>query len=279
MKADRLALARWLVSPEHPLMARVVMNRLWQQFFGLGIVKTADDFGLQGEFPSHPELLDWLAVEFRESGWDVKSHGPPDRHVAHLSPEQRHHARAPGKDPENALLARGPRFRLDSRFLRDQALALSGLLVEKTGGPPVMTYQPPGIWEDMSFGKIRYFQGTGEDLHRRSLYTFWRRSVAPANFFDVTARQSCSVKPYHTNTPLHALTTLNDITYVEAARVWAEKLADTGDDRPAISRAFRSATGRELQPRGLDIPDRTSGEGPRPLSEPTRRSRETHRHR
>jgi len=249
-KADRMALAKWLVSPQHPLMSRVVINRLWQQFFGRGIVKTPDDFGLQGALPSHPELLDWLAVEFRESGWDVQ-------HMIRLIVESKTYRQSAvvtpamlAKDPENVLLARGPRHRLDSRFLRDQALALSGLLVERRGGPAVMPYQPPGIWEEMSFGKNRYFQGTGEDLYRRSLYTFWRRSVAPASFFDVPARQSCAVKPQRTSTPLHALTTLNDVTYVEAARVWAEKLAGLSDDDARLDHAFRSATGHHLDAPG-----------------------------
>jgi hypothetical protein len=250
-KADRLALAKWLVSPEHPLMSRVTVNRLWQLFFGRGLVKTPDDFGLQGELPSHPELLDWLAVEFRESGWDVQ-------HLIRLIVTSRTYRQRAvvtpallAKDPENVLLARGPRHRIDSRFLRDQALALSGLLVEKRGGPAVMPYQPPGIWEEMSFGKNRYFQGKGEDLYRRSLYTFWRRSVAPASFFDVPARQTCAVKPQRTSTPLHALTTLNDVTYVEAARVWAEKLASIRDEAQRLQNAYRSATGRHLDARGL----------------------------
>ena len=153
------------------------------------------------------------------------------------------------KDPDNALLARGPRFRLDSRFLRDQALALAGLLVERRGGFSVMPYQPPGIWEDISFGKNRYFQGHGEDLHRRSLYTFWRRSAAPADFFDVPARQVCVVKPYRTNTPLQALTTLNDTTYVEAARVWVERVAALPDDTAKLRQLLRSATARDPEPR------------------------------
>lgn len=250
-KADRLALARWLVSPEQPLMSRVVVNRLWQMFFGRGLVKSPDDFGLQGALPSHPELLDWLAVEFRESGWDVK-------HLVQLIVTSRAYRQSAkvtpallAKDPDNALLARGPRFRLDSRLLRDQALALSGLLVEKRGGFPVMPYQPAGIWEDISFGKNRYFQGKGEDLHRRSLYTFWRRSVAPANFFDVTARQVCAVKPLRTNTPLQALTTLNDTTYVEAARVWAEQLSALPDDEAKLRHLLHAATARVPEPREL----------------------------
>ena len=229
------------------------MNRLWQMIFGRGLVKTADDFGLQGALPSHPELLDWLAVEFRESGWNVK-------HMVKLILTSRTYQQsatiAPellAKDPDNALLARGPRFRLDSRFLRDQALTLSGLLVEKQGGFPVMPYQPPGIWEDISFGKNRYFQGTGDDLHRRSLYTFWRRSAGPANFFDAPSRQVCALKPNRTNTPLQALTTLNDTTYVEAARVWVEQLAPLPDDSAKLRHLVRSATARDPEPRELAV--------------------------
>ncbi len=251
VKADRLALAKWLVAPEQPLMPRVTVNRLWQMFFGLGLVKTPSDFGMQGALPSHPELLDWLAVEFRESGWDVK-------HLVRLIVTSRAYRQSAAvtpellaKDPENALLSRGPRFRIDSRFLRDQALALAGLLVEKRGGFPVMPYQPPGIWEDISFGKNRYFQGHGEDLYRRSLYTFWRRSAAPADFFDTPARQVCALKPQRTNTPLQALTTLNDTTYVEAARVWAERISALPGDEAKLRELVRAATARVPDEREL----------------------------
>lgn len=258
-KANRLSLAQWMVSPEQPLTPRVLVNRYWQMLFGRGLVKTPDDFGLQGELPSHPELLDWLAVEFRESGWDLKHliklmvTSQAYRQSAKVTPELL------AKDPENVLLARGPRFRMDSRFLRDQALAISGLLVERQGGPAVMPYQPPGIWEEMSFGKNRYFQGTGEDLYRRSLYTFWRRSVAPANFFDVPARQVCAVKPQRTSTPLHALTTLNDTTYVEAARVWAEHLQSLPDDATRLRQAFLAATSRHADQSDLQSLQRILG--------------------
>ena len=244
MKHDRLALAHWLVSPEQPLTARVTVNRFWQMFFGRGIVKTPEDFGVQSPLPSHPDLLDWLAVDFRENGWDVK------RLVKLIVTSRTYRQSAVGtgesiaRDPENTLLSRGPRFRLDSRTIRDQALALSGLLVEQSGGPSVSPYQPAGVWEEMSFGKNRYFPGSGDDLYRRSLYTFWRRSVAPTTFFDVPARQVCAVKPMRTNTPLQALTTLNDMTYVEAARVWAERLAGVTGDASKIQAAFRAATAR-----------------------------------
>ena len=244
---NRLALARWLVAPENPLTARVTVNRLWQQFFGTGLVKTADNFGLQGDPPSHPALLDWLAVELRESGWDMK-------HMVRLivtSATYRQSSRvAPGmaeRDPDNRLLARGPRHRLPSWMLRDQALAVSGLLVEKQGGPPVNTYQPPGIWEEATFGKIRYTPDHGEALYRRSLYIFWRRIVAPTMFFDVANRQNCAVSTGRTNTPLHALVTLNDTAYVEAARKLAERtlLEAPGDDAAGAALMFRRCTARQ----------------------------------
>ena len=242
---NRMALARWLVAPENPLTARVTVNRLWQQFFGTGIVKTADNFGLQSDAPSHPELLDWLAVEFRESGWDVKKMVK----LIVTSATYRQSSRvAPGmaeRDPENRLLARGPRHRLPSWMLRDQALAASGLLVEKVGGPPVKTYQPPGIWEDATFGQITYAQDHGEALYRRSLYIFWRRIVAPTVFFDVANRQNCTVKTGRTNTPLHALITMNDITFAEAARALAQRtLLAPGDDAARIAAMFRRCTAR-----------------------------------
>ncbi|MFO0844978.1 MAG: DUF1549 domain-containing protein [Gemmataceae bacterium] len=242
-RPNRLALARWLVEERHPLTARVVVNRYWQMLFGVGLVKTAEDFGVQGESSSHPELLDWLAVEFRTSGWDVK-------HLMKLmvtSATYRQSSRVPPglaeRDPDNRLLARGPRFRLASQIIRDQALALSGLLVGQVGGPPVKPYQPPGLWEEFSFGYIRYKQDRGTSLHRRSLYTFWRRTVGPTNLFDASMRQVCEVRPTRTNTPLHALVTLNDVTFAEAARVLAGRaLREGGDDRPAW--AFRVVTSR-----------------------------------
>ncbi len=220
---NRKQLAEWLISAQHPLTARVIVNRYWQTFFGTGLVKTAEDFGLQGERPSHPELLDWLAVEFRESGWNVKelvrlivtSH--TYRQSSVLSPDMVE------RDPGNRFLSHAPRIRIPSWMLRDQALSISGLLVEHLGGPPVKGYQPQGIWEDATFGQIRYEQDHGESLYRRSLYIFWRRIVAPTMFFDVANRQNCSVKSVSTNTPLHALTTLNDVTYVEAARAFAQR--------------------------------------------------------
>jgi hypothetical protein len=229
------------------LTARVTVNRLWQQFFGTGLVKTADDFGVQGDKPSHPELLDWLAVEFREGGWDVKKFV----RLIVTSATYRQSARVPAgmaeRDPENRLLARGPRFRWPSWMLRDQALAVSGLLVEKVGGPPVKGYQPSGVWEDATFGQIRYTQEKGDALYRRSLYTFWRRIVGPTMFFDVSNRQGCTVKTGRTNTPLHALVTMNDVTFVEAARALAQRTLKSviaKDDAARVAEMFRRCASR-----------------------------------
>ena len=244
---NRLGLAAWLVNDQHPLTARVTVNRIWQQFFGTGFVKTTDNFGVQSERPSHPALLDWLALEFIKSDWDVK--------LLHkrivLSATYRQSSRVTPalheRDPENRLLARMTRQRLPSWMIRDQALFVSGLLVEKQGGPPVKPYQPGGVWAEATFGKKRYSQDKGEALYRRSLYTFWRRIVGPTMFFDESKRQTCEVRRALTNTPLHALVTLNDIAYVEAARAMAQRVLKEGgaDDEARVSHAFRLATSRE----------------------------------
>jgi len=223
-RATRLDLARWLVSPENPLTARVTVNRFWQSFFGTGLVKTAEDFGVQGEKPSHPELLDWLATEFVRSGWNVKALNKLIVMSAAYRQSSKVTPALVERDPENRLLARGPRYRMPSWMLRDVALAASGLLVDQRGGPSVKPYQPEGIWEEATFGKKTYKQDHGDALYRRSLYVFWRRIVGPTMFFDSAARQVCEVKQKRTNTPLHALSTLNDITYVEAARALAERV-------------------------------------------------------
>jgi hypothetical protein len=265
---NRLALAKWITSKENPLTARVAVNRLWQMFFGTGLVKTSEDFGVQGERPSHPELLDWLAVEFMEStlsggrkppvpadpqgayaprsGWDTKHMirlivtSATYRQSARVTPELLE------RDPENRLLARGPRARMPSWMIRDQALAASGLMTPTFGGPPVKTYQPAGIWEEATFGNKRYVQDKGAALYRRSLYVFWRRIVGPTMFFDVANRQTCSVKTTTTNTPLHALVTLNDITYVEAARVLAQlSIEKNVADAERLSFAFRRVLARK----------------------------------
>ena len=242
---NRLALATWIVSKEHPLTARVTVNRFWQAIFGKGLVKTTDDFGIQGSAPSHPGLLDWLAVDFVEHGWDVKRlikqmvMSRTYQQSSKLTDEQIEN------DPENILLGRSPRYRLPSWMIRDQALALSGLLKDSIGGKPVKPYQPEGIWSEATFGKIEYEQDEGDNLYRRTLYTFWRRIVGPTMLFDNSSRQVCSVKPILTNSPQHALITLNDITFLEAARVMAERVilkSQSVSDR--LEYAFRTATSR-----------------------------------
>ena len=243
---DRLALARWLVSAEHPLTARVAVNRAWQTFFGRGLVRTSEDFGRQGSRPSHPLLLDWLARRFVESGWDGKA--LHRRIVMSATYRQSAAAGADGwrDDPGNVLLARGARHRLPAWMLRDQALALGGQLVERLGGPPVRPYQPEGIWAEATFDTIRYQRDRGDALYRRSLYVFWRRIVGPTVFFDTSPRQHCVVGESRTNSPLHALTTLNETAFVEAARGFAARACRQGGDTPAgrIEWAFRAATAR-----------------------------------
>lgn len=251
---NRLGLAQWLVHRDNPLTARVTVNRFWQSLFGIGLVKTAEDFGVQGEMPPHRELLDWLAAEFMESGWDVK-------HLIKLIVTSEAYQRSSQfsvlgsqLDPDNRMLARGPRFRMPSWMLRDQALALSGLLNPKLGGPSVKPYQPEGIWEEATFGKKTYVQDHGDALYRRTLYVFWRRIVGPTMLFDNSTRQVCAVKATRTNTPLHALVTLNDTTFVEAARVLAEKvLKSSGDDAQHLQHAFRIVTNRDATAEELAV--------------------------
>jgi hypothetical protein len=251
---NRLALARWLIDEQNPLVARVTVNRIWQQFFGRGLVKTVEDFGSQGELPTHPKLLDWLALRF-QADWNVKAFhkllvmSATYRQTSQVSSELLE------RDPENVLLSRGPRYRLDAFQLRDQALAVSGLLVEQLGGPPVLPYQPAGIWEDFSFNKIKYVQDHGDKLYRRSLYIFWRRSVGPTMMFDTSARQVCTVRQLRTNTPLHALVLLNETTYVEAARMLGERLMNEGGStlEERLAWGFRLLTARYPQPNELEI--------------------------
>ena len=244
---NRLGMAQWLVSRDNPLTARVTVNRYWQSLFGIGLVKTAEDFGVQGERPVYMDMLDWLAADFMESGWDVKRL----LRVIVTSRAYRQSSKVTREvhelDPDNRLLARGPRFRMPSFMLRDQALAVSGLLAEKLGGPAVKPYQPEGIWEEASFGKIKYTQDSGDKLYRRSLYTFWRRIVGPTMFFDNAPRQFCVTKAMRTNTPLQALITLNETTYVEAARVMAQRLISDPSlksDGDRCTQAWRLATCR-----------------------------------
>lgn len=223
---NRLGFARWLVSAEQPLTSRVQVNRMWQYFFGTGLVKTAEDFGVQSEYPVHLDLLNWLAVDFREGGWDMKRLNRLIVTSATYRQSSKLNPHLLSNDPENKYLARAPRTRMPAMILRDWALAASGALDDRIGGRPVYPYQPDGIWESLAITKERDFtypNSSGKDLYRRSLYTFWRRTVGPANMFDASSRQTCKVRVGVTSTPLHALTTLNDPTWVEAAKILAEK--------------------------------------------------------
>jgi len=253
---NRLGLARWLFLPEHPLTARVQVNRMWQQFFGTGLVKTTEDMGVQSEYPRHLELLDWLAVEFRERGWSQKGLHRLLVTSATYRQSSRVTAEHLAKDPENRLHGRAARFRMPSLVLRDVALAASGLLDLRLGGAPVYPYQPDQIWEALAITKERDFSypaSHGADLYRRSLYTFWRRTVSPANMFDAANRQTCTVRASQTSTPLHALTTLNDPTWVEAARVLAERSSREADDLEGhLTHAFRRVLGRRPTSSDLD---------------------------
>lgn len=249
---NRLSLARWLVDPANPLPARVTVNRLWQQLFGVGLVKTAEDFGSQGEWPSHPELLDWLATEFVGSGWDVKRlmrllvTSDAYRQSSRVTPETFE------RDPENRFLARGPRYRLDAEIVRDAALDLSGLLIERIGGPSVKPYQPEGLWEAVGFvgsNTEKFQRDAGEALYRRSMYTFWKRTSPPPSMsaFDAPSRETCTVRRARTNTPLQALVLMNDEQYVEAARRLAERVIREGgvSTTDRARHLFRAATSRK----------------------------------
>ncbi|MBX3176323.1 MAG: DUF1553 domain-containing protein [Candidatus Hydrogenedentes bacterium] len=247
--ANRLGLAQWLVAPENPLTARVTVNRLWQGFFGGALVNTPGDFGKQSEPPSHPELLDWLASEFVESGWDVKALQKRIVMSATYRQDSAVSAELLQRDPENRLLARGPRYRMPAEFIRDNALAVSGLLTPTIGGPSIMTYQPEGLWDDLaSLLKGLYKQATGPDLYRRSLYTFRKRTVPHPTLasFDAPTFEQCAVKRARTNTPLQALALMNDVTYVEAARRLAGRILREGGEAPAerLRYGFRLTTGR-----------------------------------
>ena len=253
---NRLGFARWLVSANHPLTARVTVNRFWQRLFGTGLVKTSEDFGVQGEPPSHPELLDWLAVDFVESGWNIKqlhkrivlsaTYGQSSAVTADLA----------RRDPDNRLLARGPRRRLSAETVRDQALFTAGLLKERIGGPSVKPYQPDGLWKEIATD-TDYIQSKGDDLYRRSLYTYWKRTVAPPTMvvFDAAGREACSVQRSSTNTPLQALALMNDTTFVEAARVLAARSLKQTDatDESRLRDLFRAVLLRHPQPTELAV--------------------------
>ena len=258
---NRLTLAKWLVDPANPLTARVAVNHFWQLYFGIGIVKTSEDFGSQGDPPSNPELLDWLATEFERTNWDVKA---MQRLIVTSAVYRQASKVTPGlleKDPENRLLARGPRFRLPAEMIRDNALAISGLLNTKIGGPSVSPYQPKGLWEEMAFGgqfsAQTYAQSHGSDLYRRSMYTFWKRTVPypSLNTFDAPDREKCTARRGVTNTPLQALVLMNDPTFIEASRVLAERELTEAGPTPTdrIRFAFRLATDRDPTPQEFQI--------------------------
>jgi hypothetical protein len=267
---NRLGFAQWLLLPEHPLTSRVTVNRFWQEVFGTGIVRTAGDFGVAGELPSHAELLDWLAVDFREGGWDVKRFfkqlvtSATYRQAAVNTPEKLE------KDPQNRLLSRGPRFRMDAEMIRDYALAASGLLVEKVGGPSVRPYQPEGVWEAVAMigsNTRDYKADSGDNLYRRSLYTFWKRAAPPASMdiFNAPSREVCAVRRERTDTPLQALVTLNDPQFVEAARRLAEVVLKQGGDsaesrldllaRRLLARPWRAEEAPAVQASLADLSD------------------------
>jgi len=259
-KPDRLSLARWLVDRQNPLTARVTVNRYWQQYFGIGLVKTTEDFGSQGEPPSHPQLFDWLAVEFMESGWDVKQlqklivMSNTYQQASEISAE------ALAKDPENRLFSHGPRFRLDAEMIRDNALAISGLLVKTIGGKSVKPYQPVGLWKAVGYtgsNTVNFKVDSGDALYRRGMYTFWKRTSPPPTMstFDAPSREQCTVSRARTNTPLQALVLMNDVQYVEAARNLAQRVMTEGgktfEDR--ITFTFRLATSRKPNTNELSI--------------------------
>ena len=252
---DRLGLARWLTAKDHPLTSRVAVNRFWKMLFGSGLVNSLADFGSQGEWPSHPDLLDWLAVDFVESGWDTKA---LVRKIVLSKTYRQSSATTPElleRDPQNRLLARGPRFRLPAELIRDSALKISGLLVPRVGGPSVNPYTPGDLWREVShYGSSpataqTFVQDHGEKLYRRSLYTYWKRTAPPPNMmaFDAPNREVCTVARGNTTTPLQALVTLNDTQFVEASRAFAQRILSRSNamDDERLDWAFLEATSRK----------------------------------
>jgi len=257
---NRLGLASWLFDPENPLTARVAVNRYWQMIFGRGLVNTPDDFGSQGELPSHPELLDWLAVEFVESNWNVKKLIKLIVTSATYQQASESDENTLAFDPENRWLGRGTQQRLTAEMLRDQALKVSGLMNEQVGGPSVKPYQPEGLWTQVSSGgryQRKYMVANGQDRHRRSLYTYWKRIQPPPamTIFDAASRNQCIVKRQSTNTPLQALVLLNDPQFVEASKAMAVRIMhECGNDlNERIAFAFRAITSREPDTEEMDI--------------------------
>jgi hypothetical protein len=253
---NRMGLAQWLVDPSHPLTSRVTVNRMWQQFFGIGIVRTSEDFGVQGEQPSHPKLLDWMALRFVESGWDVKAFQKMLLMSATYRQSSRLTTAKLAADPENRLLSCGPRFRLDGEVIRDQALAVSGLLVGRIGGKSGRPYQPDGLWKPVGFGGSNtsvFKQDHGVNLYRRSMYTFLKRTSPPPSMttFDAPNRETCQVRRSRTNTPLQALVLMNDVQFFEAARKFAERVMTEGGQQTTsrLDWAFCTVTARHPSPR------------------------------
>ena len=251
--ANRLGLAQWLTRPDHPLTSRVAVNRYWSLLFGKGIVKSVSDFGTQGAWPTHPELLDWLATDFVKNGWNIKRTFKQIVMSATYRQSSKLNRELYTKDPENLLLARGPRFRLQGEFVRDNALAVSGLLVDKAGGPGVRPYQPPGLWNEVSLsGNVRFRQDSGENLYRKSMYTYWKRSApAPSmTIFDAPTREKCMVERPRTNTPLQALVTMNDPQFTEAARNLAQRMIKEGGKTPQerVTFGYRLVASRQPKP-------------------------------
>jgi hypothetical protein len=253
---NRLGLAKWMVADNHPLTARVTVNRYWTMIFGSGIVSTAVDFGSQGAWPSHPQLLDWLAVDFRENGWDIKRTLKQMLMSATYRQSSRTTTQLGQIDPENLLLARGPRFRMQGDFIRDTALAVSGLLVDEVGGRGVKPYQPAGLWNAVSLnGGLRFKKDAGEKLYRKSMYIYWRRSAPHPGMtiFDAPTREKCVIQRSRTNTPLQALYTMNGIQFVEAARTLAQRMMKEGGNTPAgrIRFAYRMITSHKPSPAAM----------------------------
>ncbi|MEQ1936176.1 MAG: DUF1553 domain-containing protein, partial [Fimbriimonadaceae bacterium] len=259
-KNDRLALAKWATNHDHPLTSRVAVNRIWQAIFGVGLVETSENFGVQGSQPSHPELLDFLARRFVSEGWDVKKFV---RSLVLSATYRQDSIRRNDKDPQNRLYSRGPSNRLSAEMVRDTVLAASGLLNDKLGGPPVNPYQPAGIWSENNTMSPGFVQSKGADLYRRSLYSTVKRTtpVPSMLLFDATSREACATRRPATNTPLQALVLLNDIQYIEAARVLAEVvLRQKLSDAERIKVAFRRLAGREVEKREWAILLQTLGE-------------------
>ena len=249
-----MALARWIASKENPLTARVFVNHVWQMCFGAGLVRTPDDFGLQGQRPTHPELLDWLAVDFMEHGWDIKHLIEVIATSKTYRQDSSASAELTARDPQNRLLAHGPRFRLPSWMLRDAALHSAGLLNPALGGPPVRPHQPGGVWEENFMGRFTYESSEGAAQHRRTLYAFWRRSIAPTFLFDSAQRRVCEVGMSRTNTPLQALTLLNDRTMMEAAQALAVQMVSVkGSEAERLNLLCRSVLSRRATERELVV--------------------------